>query len=482
MGGNEPPPWTSVQGRSRGRGRSSSQGTERGRTTSFQNSRRSSYDSSFPVIQHGNKKLVNANISEASSSSSNINIQDIPKDSSLYEQLQAYLVSKQTGDTYASLTKEVEPKRISEEAPTKEIIFLVENSDIQNESNPWNIFQRYLLKGLYFPGESYKTRSYYENILIQTGSAEFQHFTTESEVYNFSKIIIKQIISAKEWGMNTMQEKTIILNKQNMNFTYWDYIQAFDKVFYYNNTKQKHSWFIKICSKCFDKPIPNWMIKWWTFHGPSVNIFPDLYQTLYKEWKKSSPFLANLYLSDHISNIEKIDQMYFFIEFSIPWIHKWNPELGYTPGEQIPCLYRVYYHNFWEKLEKIDPKTQLPFGQELLDQIRKTIDEYKRRPQKIISTEHSIKQIARRISIQDEREKQGLIDAYLEEIKQNLLSELTNSDVSMKSDTSADYADSQPEEPDFIMSATQLEMVQAFVDSTKKSSEAQQPNKGKDKL
>ena len=133
MAGNTPP-WTPVHGRGRARGR--------GRSSS-QNTRRSSYDSSFPVIQLGNKKLINTNISEASSSSSsNINLKDIPPNSPLYEQLQAYLQNKQTGDTYASLTKEAESKRIFEEAPTKEIIFLLENSDIQDNNKPSNIFQR----------------------------------------------------------------------------------------------------------------------------------------------------------------------------------------------------------------------------------------------------------------------------------------------------------------------------------------------------
>ena len=69
-------------GRNRGRGRSSSSSQQK----------RSSYDSSFPVIQIGSKTLINSKIGEASSSaSSSINIKDIPKDSSLYEQIQAYM-------------------------------------------------------------------------------------------------------------------------------------------------------------------------------------------------------------------------------------------------------------------------------------------------------------------------------------------------------------------------------------------------------
>ena len=75
------------------------------------------------------------------------------------------------GNTYASLDKETDIVRVSEETATKEIIFLLENSDIQRSNEPWNILQRYLKKGLYFPGEAYKTQTYYESILSHTGSA-----------------------------------------------------------------------------------------------------------------------------------------------------------------------------------------------------------------------------------------------------------------------------------------------------------------------
>ena len=104
----------------------------------------------------------------------------------------------------------------------KRVIFLLENSDIQRSNEPWKILQRYLTKVLYFPGEAYKTQTYYESILSHTGSAEFQHFTSkyDKNVYNFSKITIKQIISAEDWGISTMQERQVSVNKINMHFTY----------------------------------------------------------------------------------------------------------------------------------------------------------------------------------------------------------------------------------------------------------------------
>ncbi|KAG5619554.1 hypothetical protein H5410_004772 [Solanum commersonii] len=95
-------------------------------------------------------------------------------------------------------------------------------------------------------------------------------------------------------------------------------------------------------------------------------ILPDPFIKLYKEWVKVSPNLNNLYHTDHSCYMDQIKQIYFFIEFSIPWIHKWTPEVGFIE-EQIPCLYRTYHNNFWDKLMKKDPKTKALYGQELLD-------------------------------------------------------------------------------------------------------------------
>ncbi|KAG5632443.1 hypothetical protein H5410_004160 [Solanum commersonii] len=130
------------------------------------------------------------------------------------------------------------------------MIFLLENNDLQRKDEHWKIFQRYLVNGLYYSGESYKTQSYYKEILISSRSAEFQHLSgmghnPQEKSYNFSKIIIKQIIYVEDWDMSAMKERQISLNNTHMNFTYWDYIRAFDKVFYYNNDKHKHTWFIK---------------------------------------------------------------------------------------------------------------------------------------------------------------------------------------------------------------------------------------------
>ncbi|KAG5630729.1 hypothetical protein H5410_002446 [Solanum commersonii] len=355
------PPWiTKARGRgsyTRGRGRSSSLKTSK-----------SSYgsSSSSPIIQRGGISLVKLTSSSKEATAS-IHLDDIPKNNPLYAQLRAYLSQKQS-DTLASVAKEEVDDIISYE-------------------------RRYLLNGLYFPGESYKTRLYYETILTNTGSVEFQHFSgynTSENIYNFSKMIIKQIISIEDWASIKSLPISLIGN----------YINAFSKVLYYNNERHKHTWFINVCAKIFVDPISNWFLNWWSYYGPTVKILPDPFLKLYKNWVKISLDLNDLYHSDHVCYIEQIEQIYFFIEFSIPWIHKWIPKVGFTE-EQIPCLYRIYYNNFWDKLMKNDPMTKSLYGQELLDSISQRIQDYGTIPHKGIIADNSVKHIAIRISIQD---------------------------------------------------------------------------------
>ncbi|KAG5632661.1 hypothetical protein H5410_004378 [Solanum commersonii] len=142
-------------------------------------------------------------------------------------------------------------------------------------------------------------------------------------------MIIKQIISVEDWGISTMKERQISLNK----------------VLIYNNERHKHTWFIKVCAKIFAEPIPNSFLNWWSYHDPTTKILPDPFLKLYNEWVKISPNLNKLYHTNHIYYLERIEQIYFFIEFSIPWIHKCTPEVGFTDLTNSG-LYMTFYNNF----------------------------------------------------------------------------------------------------------------------------------------
>ncbi|KAG5591048.1 hypothetical protein H5410_041562 [Solanum commersonii] len=276
--------------------------------------------------------LYNLNSRTQEKALSSIHLEDIPESDSLNAKLHEFLTQKQ-GDSSASIAKkEVDDIKTYEKVEKKEMIFLLENFDILRREEPWKIFQRYLVNELYFLGELYKTQKYYETLLISI-----------------------------DWGISSMTERQFSLNKVMVSFTYWDYIQAFDKVLCYNNERHKHTWFIKVCAKIFANPIQNWFLSWRSYHGPTIKILPKPFLKLYKKWVKVSPDLNKLYHREHICYFQQIEQIYFFIEFYVPWIHKWVSEVDFTE-KQIPCLYKTYYNNFWDKLMKIDPQTKSTCG------------------------------------------------------------------------------------------------------------------------
>ncbi|KAG5579683.1 hypothetical protein H5410_050310 [Solanum commersonii] len=113
----------------------------------------SSYRSSSnsPILQRGGMSLINSKVSQKATSSS-VHLEDILEGSLLYAELQAYLSQKQS-DTFASIAKDdIDDIRSYERAAKKEMIFLLENSEIQRKEEPWKIFQRYLLNRYTSPG------------------------------------------------------------------------------------------------------------------------------------------------------------------------------------------------------------------------------------------------------------------------------------------------------------------------------------------
>ncbi|KAG5619539.1 hypothetical protein H5410_004757 [Solanum commersonii] len=273
----------------------------------------------------------------------------------------------------------------------------------------------------------YKYMMHYEMIFSATGSTKFQNFypANTREVYNFSKIIIKKVITPEEWGMSPLEEKDYIHPEQKVVVKYWDYVDGFNKALLYENANKNHSWFIKICSNILTQPIPNWFCKWWTLYDPSIKILPKQYKSLYAEWIDISPKLINME-QDNIF-FEGMSVMYFFTEFSIPWILKWNVE-------------------FWSKLinKDLDGKVH---GQEILDLINDTINKYHvqeiSQPQE--DTLSPFKQIARKLHM-----KKGIISRseaialYMEEVKKDLIRNLDidiGDDISMTSATHTNQDD-----------------------------------------
>ncbi|WMV24843.1 hypothetical protein MTR67_018228 [Solanum verrucosum] len=71
--------------------------------------------------------------SSSKEATSSIHLDDIPENNPLYSQLRAYLSQKQS-DTFTSVAKEeVDDIRSYERVVKKEMIFLIENSEIQRK-------------------------------------------------------------------------------------------------------------------------------------------------------------------------------------------------------------------------------------------------------------------------------------------------------------------------------------------------------------
>ncbi|KAG5630193.1 hypothetical protein H5410_001910 [Solanum commersonii] len=240
---------------------------------------------------------------------------------------------------------------------------------------------------------------------------EFQHFypANTKKVYNFSKLVVKKIMSPEEWGMSTLKELDYIHPEQKVpvKYNYWDYIDGFNKVLLYENANRKHSWFIKLCANIFDRNIPNWFCRWWTLYGPTIKNLPESYGKLYLEWIDISPKMA-----------------------------RWSIEVS-TTSEGFPCLQRVFYAKFWSKLLQKNPEGRL-HGQEIIDLINVKISRYYDTntitESQVKDDVDPFKKIARQLQM-----KKGIISKseaivlYMEEVKNDLMKNL---DFDIKDDTS----------------------------------------------
>lgn len=390
------------------------------------------------IAQFGNQRLIANNISNISSSSGSVPGKEDP----LYKEFLAYKASKSQSEnsqqSYANIASQEEPDEgVYEQTPQKEIILLLENKDLKWKDEPWTLMQRYLDTASNIDG-AYKCRKYYEHILKVTESCEVSHYTAgNTSVYNFSKVIIKQVITADVWGISPFKEKEFVHpeNKVTIKYNYWDYMDAFNKAFLYENPKRKHSWFFRVCPEVYKRDMPNWFYQWWLKYGPSIKILPEPFKGLYTQWAETSPAIIESQLNNKL--IEGMPSLHYFVQFGIPWIWKWSPEVGYTT-QQLPCLRRIFFTKFWKKMISKD-KDGLMESQQTLDLINETIGSYKEqiKLKQQRETPSPFQQIARKIQLikgHDQMTKDEILAHYFEEIKKDLIHNLNQegpSDMSM---------------------------------------------------
>ncbi|GAV92286.1 hypothetical protein CFOL_v3_35667, partial [Cephalotus follicularis] len=90
-----------------------------------------------------------------------------------------------------------------------------------------------------------------------------------------TSVFIQKIITIAEWGQPPHHYKHFSSSFDIPVYNYFDYIQAWNQAFLFQNIEDRPSWFF-----CFDKTfntkqtIPYWFIDWWTFYGSNQDILP----------------------------------------------------------------------------------------------------------------------------------------------------------------------------------------------------------------
>nr|POF03546.1 hypothetical protein CFP56_69294 [Quercus suber] len=133
----------------------------------------------------------------------------------------------------------------------------------------------------FLPKHPEKNIRFYKSILLQEKSARIENIMNKknpAEVL-YHKVIFTGFVSCEEWGQHPSFLK--VLKDSGLHYSYYDYIDAFEKVLFYQNKSFDHSWFLMFF-KPFSSPIPSWFLKWWEIFGPAPQILPEPLQEAFR--------------------------------------------------------------------------------------------------------------------------------------------------------------------------------------------------------
>ena len=144
--------------------------------------------------------------------------------------------------------------------------------------DPLALAMEVLPEGWHFlPKHPGKNIKFYKSILIQEKSAHVENIMNKkgdpSEVL-YHKFIITGFTSCPDWGHPSTLKQLTDYKGSKLYYSYYDYMDAFEKIMFFHNKNYDHSWFIMFHKK-FHSTIPSWFLKWWEMFGPIPQIFPE---------------------------------------------------------------------------------------------------------------------------------------------------------------------------------------------------------------
>ncbi|KAG4933899.1 hypothetical protein JHK87_047901 [Glycine soja] len=197
------------------------------------------------------------------------------------------------------------------------------------DKNPFKATAKAFSSGFHFkPTTINKTRTFYELILVDSNSVSIKHFKDPKDqmLNTHSTIQILKVLQPRHFGSDLNKGRKFSVPFDPVSYTYWDYVDAWTKVFWHQNTRFKHSWLIYFKTNTVYN-FPNWFLQWWDFFGPIPEIFLE----------QESRILADLRC---------------FSSFSLSWIFSWQYRYSKTKKKnQYPSLQRHAFVKWWTQFD-----------------------------------------------------------------------------------------------------------------------------------
>jgi len=143
------------------------------------------------------------------------------------------------------------------------------------DNNPNKITAKIFPEGFHFrPSACNKTRQFYEFVLVDTDCVAIKHYRDPKDSSNFthSTFQILKVLSPSQYGKNPNVFKKFSKNFDPIGYNYWDYIDAWTRVFWYQNKTYRHSWLIYF-KRNNKYNFPNWFLQWWDLKPEKNFIF-----------------------------------------------------------------------------------------------------------------------------------------------------------------------------------------------------------------
>ncbi|MED6142158.1 hypothetical protein PIB30_110926, partial [Stylosanthes scabra] len=122
-----------------------------------------------------------------------------------------------------------------------------------------------------------------------------------------------------------------------------DYMDAWTRIFWFQNIQYKHSWLIYF-KRNSNYIFPNWFYQWWDFFGPIPEILPSPTDEGYKIFQSKFDIQETCVPA----------MLKFFSIFSLSWVFSWQYQYGKSESDHpkaLPILQRHAYVKWWSQFD-----------------------------------------------------------------------------------------------------------------------------------